>query len=132
VVPAKGWTVTVTGAELDADRTMARANGLVRPGKGQRYVAVALSVARTADTPGSLVGEARFSLLTTSKATVGPLLINPLPDRLDGWVQVQPGGTQTGRLAFEVPEAEAGQVVLLVEPLWTRDRNEDQRFLSLR
>jgi hypothetical protein len=89
-------------------------------------------VTRTADTAGALIGEVKMSLSMPKGNTVGALILNPLPDRIEGWTTVQPGATTKGRLAFEVPEKEADKAVLLVEPLLTRDRAGDQRFLSLR
>ena len=40
VIPAKGWTVTVTGVDLDADSEVRRAAWYRGPGRGKRFVRV--------------------------------------------------------------------------------------------
>lgn len=58
-------------------------------------------------------------------------LCGEIPDRVTMSDQVQPGGTVTGNLCFEVPTAAADGSVLLAAPLFTTDEVKDQEFLAL-
>jgi hypothetical protein len=49
----------------------------------------------------------------------------------DSMAQLQPGAVLTGNMVYELDPSTIGQTVLLAEPQFTLDQNEDQRFLAL-
>jgi hypothetical protein len=131
VAPAKGWTVKVTAADLDADATMARASIFSKPGPGKQFVMVSLTTGHSGARAATLLAEMKLSLRTTDGTTHGASWWHPTPDRLNALAQVPPGGSISGNLAFEVPEAGVNGAVLLAEPLFTLNQAKDQRFLAL-
>jgi hypothetical protein len=131
VSPAKGWTITVTGAELDADARMAASSFLSRPGAGKQFVLVSVAGTYQGDQPATPIGALKVSLLTPQGTAYGWAL-NPTPDRLDAFAQVPPGGSVTGSIAFEIPKADVARVALLAEPLFSLDAKKDQRYLAIR
>jgi len=50
---------------------------------------------------------------------------------LDTLAQMQPGASLTGDLCFQVKTDEVASTVLLGEPQFTMDTNEDQRFFAI-
>ena len=130
VEPAKGWTVTVTKVDADANAKMAKAAWYLRPGSGKRYVLVTLEVTHQGEQKGTLFAEMKFAMRLPDGATVGPMF-NPMRDHLEIGQQLPPQGTKTGTLAFELPKGDVAQAVLLAEPMFTLDGEKDQRFLAL-
>jgi hypothetical protein len=128
--PAKNWTVKVTGVDLDGDATMARQGMFFRPGPGKQYVLVSLSATNEGTKPANL-GEVKAELVTPDGAAHGSSWWLPTPRKLDPFTQVQPGGTTSGSLAFEVPKADVSRVVLMVEPMFSLTPGKDQRFLAV-
>jgi hypothetical protein len=131
VVPAKGWTARVTGADLDADAEVAKAAwGFLRPERGKRFVLVTLDVGHQAANSSVLISEVKLALVAPSGATYSPTL-NPTRDRFDIGEQWPPQGHKSGTVAFQVPRNEIAGSVLRVEPMFTIDGPRDQRFLAL-
>jgi hypothetical protein len=127
--PAKGWTLKVTGAETDADAIMKKASVFSKPGRGKQFVLVSFTAANQGTKPASLL-EVKLSMLTADGSAHGSSW-NATPDRLDTLTQVQPGGTVSGKLAYELPKASIASAVVLAEPVFTVDHNEDQRFFAI-
>jgi hypothetical protein len=138
VTVAKGWTVTVTGSELNANAALRQLNQFNKPEAGKQYVTVAMVVRNKGDEPGALLLNGNLGLLTPSGAKVtysyalGPGTSPTPPDMIDPLTQLQPGGTMTGNMIFQVPVADADHLVMLAEPTITLDRMTDQRFLALK
>jgi hypothetical protein len=131
VAPAKGWTVTVTGAQLDADATMREHSFLLRPSAGRRYVLVSMTVAFAGERAAATIfGEMNLLLLTPRGTTHGSGL-NLAPNRLDPAKQVASGSSLSGNVVFEVPIGDIPGSVLLAEPAFTLDRETDKRYLRL-
>ena len=129
VSPAQGWTVRVTGVELNGNATMAAANILARPSRGKQYVIVAVDVNRTGPRAATL-GEMKASLRTSDGEMHSPTWLPP-PNRLDPFAQVQPGGSDSGNIVFEVPSSAVQGAVLVAEPLVTLSPAKDRRYLAL-
>lgn len=131
VSPALGWTVKVNVADLDAT-AIVRANRYNRRVETNKMVKVNVSVHNGSDLPGSVTAEMEIGVLGPSGVKTDPMWIVVGVNTIDLSAQLQPGGTITGDLVFEVPPAEIEGLVLLAEPRFTIDVNEDQRFLALR
>lgn len=132
VSAAKGWVVTVNGAELNANATAAKGNQFNRPEVGKQYVAVDLTLRNDSELPGSPGANMKLTLLAPSGVGSTFAFVAGVP-ALDLYsAQLQPGASVTGRMWFMVPTAEAAGVVLLAEPLFTLDTVADQRFLAVR
>lgn len=129
VEPAKGWTVTVTQANLQGDAAMAAVNQFNKPQPGQRYVLVNVGIRNNSGKPAAPNSALKVSALAAGAAVSTDYTPAPAP-KLDLNAQLQPGVTAQGWVPFQVSVA-ADKVVLLAEPLFTMDQNEDQRFLAL-
>jgi hypothetical protein len=131
VSPAKGWTVHVAKVDADATSEVGKAAWWMRPGRGKQYVLVTLDVSHQGERSSALFGEVKMNLVTPSGATIGPALVNPVKGRLDLAVQLPPKGKKSGNLLFEVPTADVRGAVLRLEPMFSLDSQQDQRYLAL-
>jgi hypothetical protein len=99
-----------------------------RPAAGQQLMAVTVTVHNGEDRPGPM--DFNLGLLTPSGVKLTEKFMAGVP-RFDRYAQLQPGGSMTGELVYEVPVADAATVVLIAEPTLTLDTVKDQRFLAL-
>jgi hypothetical protein len=134
VSPAKGWTVTVNSAELNANQRMKARNEFLDPSPGKQYVLVNITVANQSDRPDTIGSQLQFSLATKGGRDIDELAscVADVPDEVRSLDQLQPKGTVTGNLCFEATPAEVDGATLLAEPLITLDKLEDQQFLALK
>lgn len=128
---AKGWDVKVNAAVLDFNADAAAANQFNTPVDGSQYVAVNVTVTNGSSEPASPFTNLKLSLLPTSGIAISTAFVAAVPQQLDASAQMQPGASATGVLVFEVPVAEVPGSVLLGEPLFTLDENDDQRFFAI-
>ena len=124
---AKGWTVTVNSVNLDANAIMATENTFNTPASGKVFVIANVTVANGDDTPSSAFSNVTVKMLTPSGAALDTAF-GVTPDALDVSTQLQPGGSLTGNLLYEVPAADVTGLLVLGEPLFTLDEVADQRF----
>jgi hypothetical protein len=132
VSPAKDWTVVVNSANLNATPEIVAANMFNKPRVAtNQLVSVNVSVRNGSDRPGSPMSNLNMGALTPAGVKVEPAFAVTGIDTLKSTQQLQPGGTLTGLLVFELAPADIPQTVLLAEPQLTLDTNEDQRFLAI-
>jgi hypothetical protein len=131
VVPAKGWTVRVTKADLDADAEMRRAQWWMRPGQGERYVLLTLDVGHQAEQKAVPSFEMKFAMVTAKGTEHWPMVYNPTPGSFAIGQEWPPQGSRSGTVAFELPRAEIPGAVLRIEPTVTLDQAKDRRYLAL-
>lgn len=129
VEPAKGWTVSVVSANVNADAEMAAVNQFNKPQAGSRFVLVQLGIRNNSDRAAAPMTSLKVSVLAGGVSHTMDFNQPPAP-RLDVSASLQPGATMQGWLPFQVPAA-ATDVVLLAEPYVTLDQMDDQRFLAL-
>ena len=132
VMAAKDWFVTVTTAEVNADATLLAINPLNTPSPGKRYVLVTVKVDNKGDQGSDILSNIKLSLLTTDGEPITTLsCLAQVPDRLSMSTQLEPGGTVTGRLCFEMDPADIPGTLMVAEPLFTLESAADQRFLAI-
>lgn len=132
VVVAKGWTLKVNSANLDAGAELAKANQFNKPRLAtNKFVTVNVTVTNGSDKPGMAMIEMKVGALPPSGVKVDPSLMVAGVDTLNPTAQLQPGASVTGTLVFELAPADIPSTVLLAEPQFTLDENEDQRFLAI-
>jgi hypothetical protein len=132
VTPAKGVTVKVVAADLNANAVMATDPYTGRPAAGMQWVTVTLEATNSTGTPSSIGQHLKLQLIGTDGVAVEQSYY-PVPyGELKVSAQLQPGTTITGKLAYQVPVTQLAAVVLLAEPQFTLDENTDQRFLAIR
>lgn len=130
---AKGWTVKVNLANLDADAVLAKANQFNKPQPGEKFVLVNVTITNGGDKPEAAFTSLKLSYLPPSGIAVdglGSCLVSA-PDKIDSMAQMQPGAVATGNLCFSVKIADIPNGLLLGEPQFTLDKNEDQKFFAL-
>jgi hypothetical protein len=129
---AKGWTVGVVSAELNADATLKAANSFNKPEAGKQFVTVKVTVTNNSDKPAAPGSNVKFSLLPGSGVAIGTeFTCAGLPDKFDSMAQMQPGATLTGNLCFQVKTEDVPTVLLLAEPQFTLDKVKDQKFFAI-
>lgn len=128
---AKDWKITVVSAEIDANATMAAESSIYKPDTGKQYVIVRLKIENVGKDPDSVFTNVDLNLLSKTGATINTTFAS-LPDRLDVTTQLQPGGTVTGSMVYQVPKTDLDTLVLLAEPTFTIDELKDQRFFSVK
>ncbi len=128
---AKGWKVTVVSAEINANATMAAESSIFTPDSGKQYVIVRLKIENVGKDPDTVFTNVDLNLLSKTGATINTTFAS-LPDRLDITTQLQPGGTVTGSMVYEVPKTDLDTLVLLAEPAFTIDELKDQRFFRVK
>jgi hypothetical protein len=132
VSPAKDWTIKVNSANLNATAEILAANMFNKPRvAGNQLVSVNVSVHNGSDRPGSPMTNLNVGALTPAGVKVEPAFAVTGIDTITTTQQLQPGGTLTGLLVFELAPADIPQTVLLAEPQITLDTNKDQRFLAI-
>lgn len=132
VSPAKDWTIVVNSANLDATAEIVAANMFNKPRvAGNRLISVNVSVHNGSDRPASPMGNLNVGALTPAGVKVEPAFAVTGIDTIKTTQQLQPGGTLTGLLVYELAPADIPATVLLAEPQITLDANEDQRFLAI-
>lgn len=130
--PAKGWAVTVPGTARDATDDIVKANQFNRPSlPGVRLYAVPVTVRNETGRPGMAITDVKVGLLIPSGISVDPRPVAGFPT-VDLSAKLQPAGQLTGVLVFEATPADYADAVILVEPRFTLDENDDQRFLAIR
>lgn len=127
---AKDWTVTVVEAQKDADAMLKKANALNTPGTGKQYVAAKVKIVNESSEPESIFTNVQVDLLSPAGSTIEKGFV-VLDDQLDVFSELQPGGSATGWVVWEVAKADVSRVVLLAQPTLTLDKKEDQRFFAL-
>jgi hypothetical protein len=133
VTPAKNWTIKVNTANLDAGAELARANQFNKPRiAGNKLITVNVTIHNGSDKPGMAMTEMKVGALPPSGVKVDQSFAIAGVDTLNPAAQLQPGASVTGTLVFELPVADIPTTVLLAEPQFSLDENEDQRFLAIR
>jgi hypothetical protein len=114
-VVVDGWGVTVVEADLDATAAATAADPSFRPRPGKRPVWVTVKVRNGEPAPAMYSTNILIGLWAP-----GDLIATSPSFRMsskDALTEIIPaGGTATGRLEFEVDEADASTVSLSVEP----------------
>lgn len=132
ITPAKDWYITVVSADTNANAALAKENQFNKPQTaGDQFVVVTVKVRNGSSKPDMLAANLQIGLLEPH----GTKLMQAFAvtgNQLDITARLQPGGTTTGKLVYELPAADVDKAVLLVEPTLTLDVNEDQRFLALK
>lgn len=130
---AKGWTLTVNSANLDADAQLAAVNEFNTPQPGEKFVLVNVTLTNGSDTPASGSMNVDLSILPPSGVAVDSSFscFVSAPGQLDLMAQMQPGSTATGDVCFGVKVEDIPNSLLLAEPSFTMDKVEDQRFFAL-
>lgn len=130
---AKGWTVKVNSANLDADAAIAQASKYSTPKAGEKFVLVNVTVTNGGDKPDTPFTSMKLSFLPPSGIAVSSVLscMASEPEKIDTMAQMQPGAVQTGNLCFSVKIADIPNGLLLGEPQFTMDENKDQKFFAL-
>lgn len=130
---AKGWTVKVNSANLDADALLAAGNQFNKPKAGEKFVLINVTVTNAGDKPEAPYTSLKLSYLPPSGIAVDGLLscVLSVSDEIDTTAQMQPGAVATGNLCFSVKIADIPNGLLLGEPQFTMDENKDQQFFAL-
>ncbi len=129
---AKGWTVKVNSAELNANATVASANEFNKPEEGKQYVIVNVTVSNKSDQPEAPFTNVKLSLLPPSGVAVDTAFVAGVPNEIDSTAQMQPGASATGSLVFEVPSADVDNTVMLGQSVFTLDAKKDQKFFAIK
>ena len=132
ITAAENFPIKVTGANLNADAEMAKIERFAKPGPGKQYVIVDITATNGTGRPTMIGTHLKLQLLGASGVAIERSYYPRPPNELDTGAQMQPGVTISGRLIYEVPTTELDSVVLLAEPQFTLDENEDQRFLAIK
>jgi hypothetical protein len=131
VAAAQGWMIKVVSADLNANAALAKANQFNKPQTpGNQFVAVTITVHNGDTKPGAAMTNINVGLLSPAGVKLTQTFAST-PTMFDITAQLQPGGTLTGQLIYEAPPADVPQLVMLVEPFFTLDKTEDQRFLAI-
>lgn len=131
--PAAGWVIKVTGPATDVTAAVKKANQFNPPRTpGNVLVGVPVTLRNVTGKPASPNTDVKVGLLTPSGAILTPLLMVASYDTANLNVSLQPAGELTGTVLYEVPAADVSATVLLAEPRFTLDENDDQRFLAVR
>jgi hypothetical protein len=130
---AKGWTVKVNLANLDADALLAQSNQFNKPQPGEKFVLVNVTITNGGDKPEAAFTSLKLSYLPPSGIAVSGLssCLVSAPDKIDSMAQMHPGAVATGNLCFSVKIADIPNGLLLGEPQFTLDTNKDQQFFAL-
>lgn len=132
VSPAKGWAITVTAPATDATPEIISANQFNKPKvPTNKLYSVPVSIRNGSDKPGMAGSELKLGALPPNGVRVDPEFSVTGYPTIGTSAQLQPGAKLDGRMVFELDPATFAQTVLLAEPLFTVDKNEDQRFLAL-
>jgi hypothetical protein len=134
VSAAKGWTVTVNSAELNANQRMKEINEYLGPTTGKQFVLVNVTISNNSDRPDTIGSQLEFALSTKGGRDIDELgsCIAEVPDEISSLDQIQQKGSVTGNICFEASAADVEGATLLAEPLLTLDKVEDQQFLAIR
>jgi hypothetical protein len=128
---AKGWSLTVNSAELDANDTAAAANQFNTPDPGNQFVSVNVSITNNSDQPAAPLLNVTLSLLPPSGIAADPAFVAGIAGAIDSMAQMQPGATATGVVVFEIPAGEVAASVLLGQSAFTIDKAKDQKFFAI-
>lgn len=132
VTPAKDWTIKVNTANLDAGADLAKANQFNKPRvAGNKLITVNVTIHNGSDKPGMAMTSMKVGALPPSGVKVDQSFAIAGVDTLNPSAQLQPGASVTGTLVYELAPADIASTVLLAEPQFTIDENEDQRFLAI-
>jgi hypothetical protein len=120
-VPAGVWAgitdadVVVLATDTDAAEQILAANEYNDPPeKGKRFVMWTLAVTNTGDTPYATLGAVAFAAVGPSYTYYEPTSgCGAIPDQLDVFQDVFPGGTITGNVCWEVADVDADGLVLI-------------------
>lgn len=129
---AKGWTVKVNSANLNANEEAKKANEFITPSDGKQFVAVNVTIANKSDQPETPLGNVKLSLLPASGVAIDTAFVVEFPNEIDSMAQMQPGASVTGNLVFEVSPADVETAVLLGQSTFTMDAKKDQKFFAIR
>lgn len=129
---AKGWTVKVNSANLNANEEAKKANEFITPSEGKQFVAVNVTITNKSDQPATPLGNVKLSLLPASGVAVDTALVVEYGQEIDTMAQMQPGASVTGNLVFELPPADVLTAVMLGQSTFTLDAKKDQKFFAIR
>lgn len=128
-----GWTMTVSGADLDAEADVLAASDFNDPAPdGQVYVLVDATIEYEGGDdgePGSLFSVDVALIGDSNVAADDSCSVSSLPDELDVFAEVFPGGSATGTLCFL---ADAADTDSLVAYATGEVFSDDYEFFALR
>lgn len=132
VTAAKDWTIKVNSSNLDATADLAAKNMFNKPQiAGNKLVTVNVTIHNGSDKPAMALTSMKVGALPPSGVRVDQVFAVVGVDTLNPAAQLQPGASITGTLVYELAPADIPSTVLLAEPQFTLDTNEDQRFLAI-
>jgi hypothetical protein len=126
------WEVAVLSATPDAtDMVLAENEFNEPPGDGRQFYIVEISATYQG-------AESDFILSGLTITTVGDSAVaykdfedtcGVIPDELDTFSEVFPGGTQTGNLCWQIRSEDANSLVLIVDNAFSFD--QERAFMAL-
>lgn len=129
---AKDWSFTINAVDLDANAEMLKGNMFNKPQvDGNRFISVNATIRNGSDKPGMALGQLKIGALPPSGVRVDQTYMTAGIKAIDPSAQLQPGAQITGEIIFELDPADIPNTVVLVEPQFTLDVNEDQRFFAI-
>ena len=129
---AKGWTVKVNSANLDAGAQAKQGNEFNTPSDGKQYVSVNVTITNKSDQPATPLGNVSLKLLPQSGVAADSAIVADFPQEIDTMAQMQPGASVTGNLVFELTPADVMTAVMLGQSTFTLDAKKDQKFFAIR
>ncbi len=108
-----GWTLTVNGANLDADADVVAASEFNDPAPdGQTYVLVDVTIGYEGEESSGSLFSVDFNLIGDSNVSANDQCgVSTIPNQLDSFADVFPGGAVTGQLCFLATSSDTASLV---------------------
>jgi hypothetical protein len=126
------WEMVVTGLTEDAIDAVHGENPFNdEPAEGRQFLMVELEATYTGENSDSLVSSAEFNVVgPTAVAYTFEDSCGIIPDELDVWADVFPGGTVSGNLCWSVRTEDVDELVLYSQESF--DFDDEVAFFALR
>ena len=132
VTPAKGWSIKVNSADLNADGAMSAASATNTPEPGKHFVIVNVTIGNGNDSAGLYPLHLSTALATKSGREVDNEDCTAIPPSpLDAGTEIGAGETMTGNICFEGTADEIVGSALVAGATFSDEAQDGRQYLAL-